>query len=335
MEGEDRAAPGHLAGRFPVIRPMAGGAPPAQGETIQGRSRSMDDLEQFSSDLAERIAAAAAFVVAIRSGKRPTSGILWRPDVVVASEQMLPDDGSGVQVVQGGQTVPATVAGRDPGTNVAVLKLEGALGGVLPAAAGPVRVGNLALLLGGDTTGAATGRLAMVHAIGDAWHSMAGGRIDALIRLDSRLGADEGGPVLSLGGGLIGMSTSGPRRRTLVIPAATLSRVVDPLLAEGRIARAWLGIGLQPVLIPDSFRQSTGRESGLMVVGLAKGGPAETAGILPGDIVLDIEGNAVSRPRALSILLGPDRIGQIAAVRVLRAGAVQAVDVTIGARPAS
>ena len=91
---------------------------------------------------------------------------------------------------------------------------------------------------------------------------MAGGRIDALIRLDTRLGADEGGPVLSLAGGLIGMSTSGPRRRTIVIPTATLARVVDPLLAEGRIARGWLGIGLQPVMIPDSLRQSAGWDAG-------------------------------------------------------------------------
>jgi S1-C subfamily serine protease len=295
----------------------------------------MDMIEQFSSGLADRVAAAAPFVVGIRTGRRPTSGILWRPDVVVASEQMLPKDVSALQVVRGGQTVGATLAGRDPGTNVAVLKLEAALDGVLPPAAYPVRVGNLALLAGADTAGATTGRLAMVHALGEAWHSMAGGRIDVLIRLQTRLGLDEGGPVLSLAGGLIGMSTSGPRRRTVVIPTTTIARVVDPLLAEGRIARAWLGIGLQPVLIPDSFHQTAGRENGLMVVGLAGGGPAETAGILPGDIVLDIDGSGVSRPRALSALLGPDRIGQAAVLRVLRAGAVQAINVTIAARPAA
>jgi S1-C subfamily serine protease len=218
---------------------------------------------------------------------------------------------------------------------VSVLKLETPLDGVLPPAAATVQVGHLTLVLGADAAGATTGRLAMVHALGDAWHSMAGGRIDALIRLDSRLGIDEGGPVLSLANGLIGMSTSGPRRRTIVIPATTLARVVDPLLADGRIARAWLGIGLQPVSIPDSFRQTAGRESGLMVVGLASGGPSESAGILPGDIVLDIDGAAVSRPRGLSAVLGADRIGQAALLRVLRAGVVQAISVTIAARPAT
>ncbi len=175
----------------------------------------------------------------------------------------------------------------------------------------------------------------MVHAVGDPWHSMAGGRIDALIRLDSRLGNDEGGPVLSLAGGLIGMSTSGPRRRTIVIPAATLVRVIDPLLTEGRIARGWLGIGLQPVVIPDSLRQPAGQENGLMVVGLAGGGPSETAGIMPGDIVLDIDGAPAGRPRALTALLGSDRIGQGVALRVLRAGAAHTINVIIAARPHS
>jgi len=131
------------------------------------------------------------------------------------------------------------------------------------------------------------------------------------------------------------MSTSGPRRRTIVIPTATVARVVDPLLADGRIMRGWLGVALQPVMIPNNFRQTVGRETGLMVVGLAGGGPAETAGMLPGDIVLDIDGTAVDRPRALTLTLGPERIGQVAALRVLRAGTVQAVSVTIAARPAA
>lgn len=295
----------------------------------------MDLIEQFSSGLADRIAAAASFTVGIHTGKRPASGILWRPDVVVASEQTLPEDVAGLRVVRGGQSVGASLAGRDPGTNVAVLKLEAPLTGTVADAADPVRVGNMTVVVGSDGSGNATGRLGMVHALGDAWHSMAGGRIDALIRLDVRLGADEGGPVLALGGGLIGMSTSGPRRRTIVIPAATLDRVVDPLLAEGRIARGWLGIGMQPVVIPDSLRQATGQETGLMVVGLAAGGPAEAAGVMPGDIVLDIDGTPAGRPRVLTASLGPDRIGQAVALRILRAGVAQTISITIAARPAA
>jgi S1-C subfamily serine protease len=296
----------------------------------------MGIIDTLSAELADRLAEAAAFTVGIHSGQRPRSGILWRPDVVVVSEQVLPDDATELAVVRGGTRIAATLAGRDPGTNVAVLKLESPLDGALPhPETEPLRAGSLALLVGANASGDPTARLAMVHEVGAAWHSMAGGRIDALIQLDSRLAADEGGPVISLTGGLIGMSTSGPRRRTIVIPAATLERVVDPLLADGRIARGWLGIGLQPVMIPDSLRQSTGRDSGLMVVSLADGAPAATAGILPGDIVLDIDGSPVSRPRALTASLGSDRIGQAVALRVLRAGAVQTIAVTVAARPAA
>ena len=112
-------------------------------------------------------------------------------------------------------------------------------------------------------------------------------------------------------------------------------RVIDPLLTDGRIARGWLGVGLQPVMIPDGFRQSTGRDSGLMVVSLAAAAPAEAAGILPGDIVLDIDGVPLGRRRGLAASLGPDRIGQSIVLRVLRAGAVQAIGVTVAARPAA
>lgn len=294
----------------------------------------MDQLEAFSAAFADRVAAAAPFVVSVQGGQRPRSGILWSPDVVVVSEQVLAQDQTDLHVVRNGQTVSATLAGRDTGTNVAVLKLATLLDGATqPQAAEPPKVGTLTLVLGGTSTGAPTARLAMVHAVGAAWHSMAGGRIDALIQLDARLGADEGGPVLSLTGGLIGMSTSGPRRRTIVIPTATLTRVIQPLLTEGRIARGWLGIGLQPVVIPDSFHQTTGREQGLMVVSLAAAAPAQAAGVLPGDIVLDIDGVAMSRPSGLAASMGPDRIGQTVALRILRAGAIQTLSLTIAARP--
>lgn len=293
----------------------------------------MDPIEALSTQLADRIAAAAPIVVGIQTARRPISGILWRPDVVVTSEQSLPKDTSGLQVVRGGQTIAATLGGRDPTTNVAALKLATPLQATLPPADTALRVGNLVLVAGGDNGGNPTARLAMVHALGDAWNSMAGGRIDALIRLDTRLGVDEGGPVLSLTGGLVGMSTSGPRRRTIVIPTATIARVLDPLLAEGRIAKGWLGVGLQPVRIPDTLKQAAGQDMGLIVVALSSGGPAETAGILPGDILLALDGTMFNQRGALSTALGADRVGQTATLRLLRGGAAQTLTVTIGAKP--
>ena len=293
-----------------------------------------DLLEQVSSSLADRIGAAAPAVIAIGTGHRRTSGILWRPDVVVTSAQNLPDR-TEFALHRGGVALTGHFAGRDNGTNIALLRLGAPLDAALPAAAPVPRVGTLALLLGADEMGAPTGRLGMVHRVGPEWHSRAGGRIDALVRIDARLGADEGGPVLDVAGRLIGMSTGGPRGRTLVIPAATIARVVDPLLAEGRIARGWLGVGLQPVVVPEGLREVASHESGMMVISLAANGPAALAGLLPGDILLDLDGTPLSRARALAAAMGPERIGSAVQVRLLRAGAVQTLSVVIAARPAA
>jgi S1-C subfamily serine protease len=292
-----------------------------------------DPLEQFSDALADRLTAASHSVVTVRTGGRDCSGILWRDGVVVTSEQLLPE-GPTFPVVQKGVETEATLAGCDRGTNVAVLRLVQKLSAALPASAPSPRPGSLALIVGADPRGAPTGRLGMVHATGPEWHSQAGGRIEALLRLDARLGTDEGGPVLTLGGRLLGMSTSGPRRRALVIPAATIERVLDPLLTDGRVARGWLGVGLQHVLVPERFRDMAGRDAGMMVVGLASGAPAEQAGVLPGDIILEVDGRRTGRTRGLAAALAVERIGQPATLKLLRAGEVHLVTVTIGARPA-
>lgn len=292
-----------------------------------------DPLEQLSEALADRLAAASPFVVAIRTGRRDYSGILWRDDVVVTSEQILPDT-TDFTILRAGTNIAARLAGRDAGTNVAALRLSQGLGGLLPPVEATPRAGSLALIVGADSNGAPTGRLGMVHATGPAWNSEAGGRIDSLLRLDARLAADEGGPVLTLGNKLIGMSTAGPRRRALVIPAATIDRVLGPLLTEGRVPRGWLGVGLQHVAVPERMRDAAGRDAGMMVVGLASGSPAEQAGVLPGDIILEVDGRQTGRARGLATSLLPDRIGQPATLKLIRAGEVRMVTVTIGARPA-
>jgi len=294
----------------------------------------MDIIAQLSSALADRLAAAAPSVVTLKAGLRHRSGILWRPDVVVTSEQVVGEQDTAT-VVQSGIEVAAKLAGRDPATNVAVFRLDKPLSGAMAARGDMPRAGSLALVVGADPSGAPTGRLAMVHATGPAWHSMAGGRIDTLIRLDVRLGSDEGGPVLDPAGAFLGMSTAGPRRRGLVIPAATIARVVDPLLEQGHIPRGWLGVGLQPVAIPDSHQSSTGQTRGAMVLQLVANGPAQNAGVLPGDILLSVDDFRFGQRRGLQALMGPDRIGKAVTLRLLRAGELKEIGVVIAARPRS
>ena len=303
-----------------------------------------DFLPRLSAAVAAAVAGAAPVLASIDAGRwRRLAGILWRPGVVVTSRQALPRGAGRFEVrIGGGDARGAAMAGDDPGTNVAVLRVEGEAAAAAapaqpPRSGGEQAPGMLAVLVGAGEGGRPTARLATVHATGPAWHSLAGGRIDRLLRLDGRLGSsEEGGPVLDAAGALLGMSTAGPRGRALVIPHETVERVLDPILSHGRVGRAWLGLGLQPVEVPAALREAAGgRESGLMVVELAAGGPAEKASVLPGDILLAFGGVAVDRPRGLAALLGPERIGQEAELRVLRAGEARAVAVTPAPRPAA
>ncbi len=300
---------------------------------MSGNHSGADALGALSAALADRVAAATPMVAAVHAGgRRGLSAIIWGDGVVVTSEQALPEQDAYEVALPGGRAVAAQLAGRDAGTNLAVLRADGATGAV-PAAAAAARVGALAVALGATRDGVAA-RLAMVAQVGGAWTSMAGGHIDALLHLDGRAGHGlEGGPVIDAAGGLLGMAAAGPRGRVLVIPHATVARGVGPLLAGRPPGRGWLGVGLQPVALPESLREAAGQGAGLMVVSLAGGGPAEQGGVLPGDILLTIAGRSVAHPQALRAALAPDLIGQAIEVRLMRGGAVRAVSPIVAARP--
>ncbi len=292
-----------------------------------------DLLSQFSAALSERAATARPLVAGIRvRGHSLRSGTLWRKDVVVASEQALPRAEEAEVTLADGGTFAARVAGRDPGTNIAVLRLDG---GPQPAwsDAAPPQPGALALALAVDGAGSAV-RLGVVHSAGPAWHSRGGGRIDRRIVLDVRLArGEEGGPVIDAAGGLLGVSTFGPRRRVLVIPTATVERVLEPLLTKGRVARGWLGAAVQPVLVPEAQGVEPGQAHGLMILGVTRDGPAAQAGVMLGDILVALDGAPIGGTSRLAELLGPEAVGKQVELRLIRAGAVQSVSATVGERP--
>jgi S1-C subfamily serine protease len=328
---------GILNGRVGLARPSGGwrrvSAAPILSPSIVMEANDVNDvLSDLSTALAARTAASRHLVLGISAGTRRLSGTLWRPDVAVASAQVFPDTDAAEVATADGTTVRAQVAGRDPATNIVALRLAQPLPGALPAAAEPM-LGGLALALAAGAAGVSV-RLAIVRALGPEWHSLKGGRIDRRIVLDLALGrSEEGGPVLDAAGGLVGMSTAGPRGRALVIPAATVERVLPVLLTAGRIERGWLGLGLHPVAVPDAFQAEARQARGLMVVELSRDGPAAQAGLLPGDIIVEIAGAAVSRPSTLARALGPESIGQKIALRLIRAGAVLGLEATVAARP--
>ncbi len=293
-----------------------------------------DALISLSDALASRVDHAAPALLCIHPGERAQrTAYLWQDGVAITSEQNLPTDSEIPAVLPGGRHARATVAGRDPGTNVAVLRVD--LSGAPRPDPAEAKAGGLVLALGA-ADGRPTVRMGAVHRVGPAWDSMAGGRLDRYIQLDLPLSSrEEGGPVLTADGALLGMSTLGPRRRAIVIPAATIERVLAPLLEGGKVQQGWLGLGLQPVGLPVSMRETAGREAGLMVISLAAGGPAEHAGVLPGDILLDVAGEAAPHPRAVARALSGEQVGKVVPLRLLRGGAPLELQATVASRPAA
>jgi len=291
-------------------------------------------LEQLSRALAGQAEAARAFAAEIRAGDREFgSGFLWRPDIAITSERTLPRTDS-YEVMVAGNRAKGVLAGRDQGTNVAVLKLETALSGTVLEAGEPA-AGSLALAFGADGHGGIAAHLGTISAVTPEWRSRSGGRIDRRIVLDIALGEDEdGGPVLDTSGRLLGMSTIGHHGDVLVIPPSTIARSVEALMQHGRIERGWLGVALQPVAVPDEMRAAAGQESALMVMSTDKDGPAASAGITIGDVLLEIDGVKLDGMHALSDRLGPESLGRQVSVKLIRAGAILSVTAIVAPRPA-
>lgn len=297
-------------------------------------------LGALSDALLARFAAARASVAALKLPQSAhLAATLWQHDVLVTSEQSLPGEqalagrDTLAAVLPDGSSIAGKLAGRDAATNLAVIRLDRSLPAPTLSAAAP-QVGALTIAAGADGSGRPSARVGTVNAVGPEWHSLRGGRIEARIQLDIRLaGSEEGGPAFDAAGGWLGMTTFGPRGQVLVIPAATVARVAPALLAGGRVPRGWLGVALRPVAVPDELREAGGEATGLMVMSLSPEGPAARAGIVPGDIILSVDGTSARRLRSVLAHLGSDSVGKSVSLRVIRGGAVIAVAVTITERP--
>jgi S1-C subfamily serine protease len=223
------------------------------------------------------------------------------------------------------------LVGRDPSTDVAVLRFApDGLDVVETGDAAKLRPGNLVLVLGRHDSGTIASH-GIVGFAGSAWQSQRGGTIDQLLRLDLSLSpAAEGGALVDVAGKVLGMAVLGPRRRALAIPASTIDRAVDQLLAKGHVVRGYLGAGLQRV------RLGRGRDEhshGVLVISIDPDGPAARAGLLVGDIISRWNGTPVTRVREIMRLLGTDSAGTSVELTLLRAGQAASLSVTLGERP--
>lgn len=295
----------------------------------------MDALLSLSNDLAGAVAHAGRAVVTVHARHRlPSTGVHWRPGVVVTAEHTVRRDEEITITAPDGRTRPAILAARDPGTDLAVMRIEDS---ELPTAdlgdTGALRVGHMVLALGYGPRAS----WGVISALGGRWRTWRGGEIDQLLRLDLTLYPGfSGGPLVDARGRVVGLNTSGMSRSLrIAIPVTTVSRVIDELLTRGRVARPYLGIGTQPVRLPEALsrRLAVPVEGGLIVVNTEPDGPAARAGLLMGDIVVALDGTPVRDTDDVQAVLGAKPVGATLTASIIRAGAPTEISITVGERP--
>ena len=285
---------------------------------------------QWSQSIAAQVVRAAPLLAAIRlaSGACLT-GLLWRPDLVVTADSSLPAQEAYAVVLTDGQTLAARALRRDPARGIAALGLVGTgpVAVIEPAARPAAGAVLLALAAAPDAT--PTGRLAVVR-------SLQGGSSASCIILEAAPGSlAEGGPVFDDRGALVGLCVGGPGQAPCVVPHGAIAAFVGDEHTGALMRRGWIGAALQPVSVADSLRRITGQATGRLVIGLTPNGPAAQAGILPGDILLSVDGQRMNGPGSLRSLLGPERIGRSVDVRLARHGQIRTRRLIVAAQPAS
>jgi S1-C subfamily serine protease len=301
-------------------------------ETHEFESQAVD-LSELLATVVER-AGGSVVQVSARRGIG-SSGVVWSADgVVVAADHNIQREEDITLGLPDGSTVPARLVGRDSSTDIAVLRAE-ASGLAVPewADLAAVKVGHLALgvLRPGRSVRATFG---IVSAVGEEWRTPAGGKLDRYVQTDlGILKGFSGSLVVDVRGRALGLGTAGLLRgHAMVVPSETLKRVVGSLLEHGRIPRGQLGVGLVPLRLPAPLEEATGQSTGLMVVMVQPGSAAEKAGVLLGDILISLEGHSVSDLSQLHSLLSQERIGAASALKLIRAGELRTIEVTLQAR---
>ncbi len=296
----------------------------------------MNELANLSAEMAAAVESAARSVVSIDARPRATSsGIIWKPGVIVTVEHAIRRTDEIRITLPDSRTASATLAGRDGSTDIAVLKYDGGGGPPGLRAAATPTPGNIALTVGRTQHGP-TATMGIISAVDQSWRTWRGGLIDRFIRLDLDLYASlSGAPVVDSGGAFVGMATAGlSRTAAIAIPPETLERIASELLAKGKVSRGYLGIGLQPVPLPAylSERLALGR-AGVIVLSVEPGGPAQAGGIVIGDVLLSIAGRPVADLGDVQSALAADSVGRTVPVELLRGGERKTVEVKIGERP--
>lgn len=292
-------------------------------------------LRSMSEEMAALVDRVGTSVVRVEGRRRmPASGVVWSEEgLIVTAHHVLEEDEVKVGLPDGTR-LSGAVVGRDPTTDLALLRLPEkelhATAWVEPQSA---RVGHMVLALArpGKAVQATFG---IVSALEQEWRTPAGGAVEWFLQTDLVMAPGfSGGPLVTMSGEVLGINSSAlARGLSLALPMPTVRRVVESLLALGRVRRGYLGIGVQPARLPSPLAGTIGQETGILVNSVEPDGPADRAGLIIGDVLLALDGRPLLHPESLMALLHGDRVGQPATLRLLRAGKVEECRVTVGER---
>ncbi len=297
-------------------------------------------LSNLSDALAETVETTGPGVVRVDARNRlPGSGIVWSADgVIVTAHHVVQHDEKIRVALPNGETVPAALVGRDPSTDLAVLRAETTsqtmeLKPPAWAEASGLRVGHLVLALGrpGRSVRATLG---IVSALGESWRTPVGGRLDRYLQTDVVMYPGySGGPLVDVSGQVLGLNTSAMMRgASVTVPTSNVRQVVETLLAHGRVRRGYLGVSAQAAPLPAALAKQMGQETGLLLVTIEAGSPAERGGLLLGDTIVAMDGEPVRHLDDLLSGLTADRIDAEVPFRVVRAGQARELSIAIGER---
>jgi S1-C subfamily serine protease len=295
-------------------------------------------LASVSDELAGAVERAGAGVVTVDARRRhPASGIVWTGDGLIATANHVVERDEEIGIgLPDGRTVTATLVGRDPGSDLALLRIDASDLAPLDRSTVEPRVGHLTLAIGRPGPSGPMASLGVISAVGGPLRFRGGGSLERFIRADvAMLPGFSGGPLVDSVGSLIGLNSSTlGNAGQLTVPAASIDATVATLLQHGRVRRGYLGVGAQGVRLPEALTRAleNGQEQGLLIVSVETGGPADAAGLMLGDVILAIDGETVSQVEQLQERLTGDRVGKNVPIRIARGGEPREIGVTVGER---
>jgi S1-C subfamily serine protease len=297
------------------------------------------ELIELSNALAEATDRAAGSVVAVHTERRgSSSGIVWRAGVIVTSEHSLRRDEEIQVTLPNGRVASATLAGRDPSTDVAVLKCPDATHAALEIGdVAKLKPGSLTLVVGRTRASGPVAALGVVSLVASDRRTWTGASLVPYVRLDVGLQPTAvGGAVIDASGNVVGLATPRfARFGAIAVPASSINKTADTLLQKGHIPRGYVGVGLQPVRLPDGLREKLkwDERTAAIVMDVYPGGPADKAGIVIGDILISLAGQAVTRLEDIQSHLAGDAIGKTLPLKFVRGGVIQEGSIVVAERP--